>query len=308
MDDLVQELHDVLDGGIDQFDESVQGSQRAMYAKLLELTKELDVTNGKIKPSVKNLRLIRQIKTELEKAILNDKYLKSVDTYLKAFDKAQEIQKQYYTSLDAEFQTGQIFTELRNQAVLSVSNLLTEQGLSANVTSKVEDLLRQNILSGSSYADMQESMRTFLMNDENGDGALARYSKQITTDAIYTYAANYTQLAVDDLGMEWFVYTGNLIQTSRPFCTAMIDQSGDCTKFIHISEFPELLKGHVCAVDVSLNKKTGLPDGFRADTSTANFISYRGGYNCRHKLMAVSDAIVPQKYWDKIGRKKPVYK
>jgi len=42
------------------------------------------------------------------------------------------------------------------------------------------------------------------------------------------------------------------------------------------------------------NPKTGLPDGFKKGTTPANFITNVGGWGCKHELMPVSDAVVPE--------------
>lgn len=301
-DKLIRDLIDTLDNGIDGFGDSIQSSQRVMYEKVLELTGELELQGGKVKPSVKNLRVIRKIKTELEKAILNDKYKKSIEKYLQAYSEVDNVQQQYFSLIDARFSPGAIFREVRQQAIESVVDKLTESGLRANVTGKVQDILFQQVKEGVSYTELKDQMRTFLTNDQNGDGALARYASQITSDALYGYSRNYTALAADDLGLEWYKYVGSLKKTSRPFCVAMVDAAvNGCMEYIHRSQVDELLKGHICGKQIHINDKTDLPDGFIPGTTAANFISDNaGGYNCQHKMVPVSSFAVPQSYKDKI--------
>jgi hypothetical protein len=303
-DKLIEQLIEVLDAGIDQFDESVDASQKAMYQKVLELTKDLDISNGKIKPTVKNLRIIRRIKTELEDAILNDKYLKSVDKYLAAYSEVDDIQQKYFSTIDKTFKPSTLYSEVKLLSIeLSVENL-TRSGLSANVTSKVQDLLVKSVKNGMSYSEMQEAMRNFLLTNENGDGALARYSKQIVTDGLYGYSRAYNALATQDLGLEWYMYVGSLKKASRAFCVKMVEASkSGCMRYIHKSQVAELLKGHICSGNVPLNPKNGLPFGFKDDTTVENFISdHAGGWNCRHKMQPISTSAVPKSVREAVNK------
>ncbi|MBR1480836.1 MAG: hypothetical protein IJ609_02780 [Paludibacteraceae bacterium] len=96
----------------------------------------------------------------------------------------------------------------------------------------------------------------------------------------------------DDLGTQWFMYTGSNKETTREFCEHLTAK-----KYIHRSEIPTILTGkieyngevHQCAI----YPKTNLPYGMIEGTTPENFQCNCGGWNCRHQLVPVADAVVP---------------
>ena len=53
------------------------------------------------------------------------------------------------------------------------------------------------------------------------DGALVKYTKLLTTDAIHQYVATVNEVVSADLGYEWYRYVGSNIKTTRTFCKAL---------------------------------------------------------------------------------------
>jgi hypothetical protein len=91
-----------------------------------------------------------------------------------------------------------------------------------------------------------------------------------------------------DLGLEWFMYTGSNIETTREFCEVLTKK-----KWIHKSEIPTILTGKIDDYQCEIYPKTGLPKGMIADTTPENFQCNCGGWNCRHQLIPVAEAAVP---------------
>jgi hypothetical protein len=148
---------------------------------------------------------------------------------------------------------------------------------------------------------MMGQMRDFLLTNETGAGALEKYTKQITTDALNQYAAQYTNAVTNDLGLEWFMYTGSIIDTSRPLCKALIKK-----KYIHKSELPDIILGKFKEFDEEggkINPKTKLPEGMIPGTNASNFHIYRGGYQCGHQLIPIDASSVPEHIRLRFSRK-----
>lgn len=293
--ELTDKLTTALDDALDEFHASLEPSQERAYRRVLELSKELEVKNGRLRPSIRNVRLIVKIRKELEDAILNDKYFESIDKLTKVIDEVDNIQSQYFSAVVSSYTPSAVFGELKKQAIQSTIEGLSTAGVSANIGAKLQDILRVNITSGASFKDLSTQLEGFLTDTKSGEGALKKYATTYSTTAIYQYSAQYNQLATNDLGFEWFIYNGGKQKTSRPFCVHMLEAAkSGCMEYIHVSQFPELLKGHICSGNVGLNKKTDLPEGFIEGTTPSNFQVYRGGWNCRHKLLGVPSALVPK--------------
>ncbi|MGM9818733.1 MAG: hypothetical protein ACI30B_07120 [Paludibacteraceae bacterium] len=105
-------------------------------------------------------------------------------------------------------------------------------------------------------------------------------------ESIFTGQNN--KLLTDDLDTEWFMYTGSNIETTREFCQHLTEK-----KYIHRSEIPTILTGKIDDHQCAIYEKTGLPYGMIDGTTPENFQVNCGGWNCRHQLVPVADAVVP---------------
>lgn len=202
-----------------------------------------------------------------------------------------KLQTEYWQSIEKTFKPRPLLKVVRNQAIQDTFQQLTTQGISQNVRDNIINILRTNITSGGSYADLAEQLRTSLMNTENSKGILDRYVKTIASDSINQFNRQYTQIVSNDLGYVWFRYMNTDIENTRCFCDAMTDKD-----YFHISEVPGLLKGEglECNGDkVEIYHKTGLPYGMIEGTNPENFFVRAGGWNCRHSIQPVAERQVP---------------
>ena len=260
---------------------------------------DLDKSNGKVKVTVKNIRLIRKIKQELENIIVSKEYKKKVELFIATFDEVSDLNRKYFATVVGEFDPKTVFEEIKINSIDAVKENLLTTGIRANVVNKLGDILNQNITTGARMEELTDQVRIFLTDTKEGDGALTRYAKVYTIDALNQFNAQYTDTATADLGLEWYKYVGSLITTSRPFCNALIEAKKEGMEYIHRSQFKDLLKGNINGKRVPLYDKTGLPQGMIAGTNEANFPVNRGGYGCGHQLMPVSSAVVPKELRDK---------
>lgn len=303
LSDLQQSIIDALDNASVKFGDSLPSVQKQAYGRIVKLLADLDTSNGNVIVSSKNIKIIASIRAELNDAIQTTGYNKAVNDYLKAFDEVDKLNTEYFKALDDKFSTTKIFDDIKLQAVNGVTSSLRGIGLEANIALKVEDILKKNIQSGTSFSDLTDQIRVFMTDTDGSQGALTRYAKTYAVDAINVYNAQYNQLATDDLGLEWYKYVGSLLTTSRPFCVHLIEAKKEGMEFIHRSQFKDLLKGNINGTHVPLNDKTGLPVGMKEGTNEFNLTIERGGYGCGHQFMAVSSSIVPQQLKDKFKNK-----
>ena len=282
---MINDLLNEIDSSLTKFIDGLPDIQKRIYEKLLLLLKDLDLySDGSIKNNLVNIQKIGKLKSELEKIILDKPYLKSVGTLLGSYEIIQEIQNEYFSTITTDFTPKKVFDVVKDQAIDQTAEGLTESGINANVIDPIKAILKTNITSGGSYADLAQQLRDEIMGNDEIDGKLLSYARTYATTAVNEYSAQYTKIVTDDLGMEWFRYVGSLRKTSRPFCIALVEKD-----YVHVSEIPEIVKGHIDGKDVSL---AGLKDG----TDANNFQVYRGGWNCNHQLSPVDKSRVPEKY------------
>lgn len=263
--------------GVDTFKEGLEKTQSNVYKRLLGLIKELATDNrGHIKRTAKNITIIHRINRELGNTIITDTYKSRVGDYLKVFSTIEATQKGYFGELMKEaFNPNTAYlAELKRNALISTRELLLESGIDANFTRPIKDILQRNVIGGASFSDMHEELRSFIIGNDEIDGQLLRYSRQVTSDSLHTYAGSYQQAVGEELGLEFVKYTGGAKDTTRDFCSQRIG------KYYHKSEVEKW---------ASL-KWAGK---MRGTTSTSIFQN-AGGYNCRHIIVFVSDEMVPE--------------
>ena len=280
----IQQLLNLLEGSVDKFVEGLPEVQRQTYTRLLALLKELDTQGDTIQNSVRNIRLLGSIKQELDDLVLNDKYLNSVKEFVTAYGAVARLNDRYFSTVADRYSPPKMLAEVRKQAVNDAVAALTENGIGANYTDQLRELVKTAITSGGSYSDLAERLRTTIVGTDEEAGKLIKYAKQVTTDGINQFNRTYQKAVTDDLGFKWFRYVGSNLRTTRPFCKAMTQPENE---FFHISQVPDIIKGRLNSGEVDTQ-------GLRKETNSTNFFIYAGGYNCGHSIVPVPEALVPE--------------
>jgi hypothetical protein len=289
MDKKIQELIDTIDESIKQWDNAIPGMEKDFFANVMRLVKKLELSGDDIKKTVSNLRLMNRIKGELDSALYTKRYLKEVESFIKYFDQVEKIQSEYFTESFDKFSKPNIWNEIKRQTIEDVVASLTEADISTLVIQPVADLIRDDVMNGSSWSNMVKSLEKLIESRGSTDSALKRYSSQIVTDAINQYAAQYNNTITDDLGLQWFQYVGSLVKHSRPFCRSLVAK-----RWVNVAEFSQIVKGKIDGKQVPRNPRTGLPDGMIPGTNAQTLKTYRGGYRCNHLFIAVDESVVPE--------------
>ncbi len=299
-DRIIENLLSEIDDAINNFNDAIPEIQKEIFKRVQVLLKDLSLSGDQLNSSVSNIKSIARLKSSIEDAILNPSYLQQVADFTDAFSVISELQDQYFSSLVDDYGASKLTEALKTQAIDETVTSLTESGISVNVTEGIQQILKSNIIGGAGYSDLVEQMRSFILSDENGLGALERYTKQITTDALNQYSAQYNQIISADLNLKWHQYVGSLLKTSRQFCIKLVDK-----RYIHESELEEILQGHIDGSKIPMNPKTGVWYGGIEGTTIENFATNRGGYGCGHQYLGCDDSQVPEeirrKLYEKIG-------
>lgn len=284
---------DTVENAINDFNAGIPSIQNSIIDDLEIALRELELLpNGRIKPSVKNLKSIARIKSKIENIILSNNYENDVSSFTKAFDDITTLQRNYFEQIEQSFKPSALMREMQLQSVDATRDYLLRAGIDANIVNPIQNIMRQNVTDGVLFGDMMKQLRVFIAGDAENVGHLSRYVKTYTTDALNQFSSNYMALAASDLGLKWFRYVGVKMNTSREFCVAMVNK-----RFYHEIELPDLIAGNFTEfrdANGSIYSKTGLPDGMVAGTNPDNFQTYRGGWNCQHLPIPVTEQSVPK--------------
>lgn len=287
-DKIIKKLIDEIDSKVFDFQAQIPAIQKEILKEVLRLGEDFYFPAKTVEQQASNLKLIAKIKGKLNQIIITDSYDVSIKEFIKGFDNVAKIQAEYFSVVFSEsISKTPLLNQIRKTSIELTVQKLTSEGIVEGISGKVTDILNKNITTGGRYSDFVSEIKDFLTDKEDSPGALSRYSKQITNDSLNSFSAQYTKAVTDDLGLEWFGYVGSLIEKSRPFCKALIAAKETCMPFIHISQLDEIAKGHICDSVISLK-------GTIAGTNGENLQINRGGYNCGHQLIPVSEFIVPK--------------
>jgi len=296
----LQDVIETLDNAADSFEGIANKEQKKIYDEVLTLAKDLEIdASGNVKQSIQNLKRLTLIKAKLAALSKNKEWAAGISHFLEYFGVLQKKQNEYYSSHFPEATLSVKAKEknelMRQMAVQNTIDALMGDGLKANVTDKLNDILLRAVTSGAKFADLQEELRAHLLGKDGGQGAFARYANTYAVTALSQYTGQHNKLLTEGLNTDWFVYEGSNKETTREFCEHLTAK-----RFIHKSEIPTILTGKIDDYQCAIYPKTGLPYGMIEGTTPDNFQCNCGGWNCRHQLVPVADAVVPKALRDRM--------
>ncbi len=289
----IDNIVNTIQARVDSFNEAVPDVEKRLYNKLLQMLKELKIVNGRVVNGIENIEKISKIVPEIEKIIIDAGYERKVAGFSQAFNEVANLQNNYFSALNVKFKPKKVLTKLLEVNKKWTVDKLTNRGISSDFAPAIQQVLERAMVSGAEYSDLTEQVRTYVLSGEAGPGALARYSRQVATDALNFFSANYNETVTADLGLKWRVYTGSLLETSREWCVHMVKK-----EYVHEAELNDVITKEIDGVeigseDIPVNKKTGLPRGMMEGTNADTVKSNRGGWLCGHQWVSITESMVP---------------
>jgi len=199
MEKSINDILSTIDEAIAKFQDKIPGIQKLILEELQPLIKEFDVKDGRILNNLKNLKLIGDLRNKLEKIIINADYKKSVTSFIDSFNAVSLLNNNYFSQFNNKFKPKETLPIIKQLAVEATINNLVGQGMRSSVIEPVVSIINQNITTGGKYTDFQEQIRNHILTNDSGEGNLERHTKQITTDAIHQYNAQYQETIAQDL-------------------------------------------------------------------------------------------------------------
>lgn len=249
--------------------------QSKLYDDLVTILKLIETDDsGYIKQNAGNRAILRAAQNQFDKTIQNSVYQSALEQHLSVIPVIDDLNTTYFESISSAFKPNRVFIQqLQTQTIESVNSLVLQDGLAAQVKIPLNQILSQNVNTGGSFSGMLEQVRTFVKGDENLQGKLLSYSRNIVSDSLFQYARAYQQSVTADLKLDWYRYVGGLMDTSRPFCR---DRNGGYFTHKEIESWASL----------EWAGKNNL-------TTESSIFILAGGFSCRHSIIPVSESIVP---------------
>jgi len=283
LDKILSKLTDASDS----FVSKLPDIEKQIFGEIVTSVKSLQIDqSGRVVPNIENLKVISTIKVKLEKVLLSGDYKSAVKDFVKEFSNISNLGAEYF-NFNA-LPNNEMFKAVKDIAIDNTLESLTGTGYTSTMVSKLGDMLVKSVTSGGMYNDLVEGLRTELVSSDKSTGLLSRYAKTYVTDALSQFNGQQMKLVSDGLKSQWYMYVGSNKDTTREFCKYMTEK-----EYIHESELPKVLKGHIDGHQCEINQKTRLPLGMFDNTTIYNLIINKGGHNCQHSLVPINELSVP---------------
>lgn len=272
---LGEKIEKIIDAADNKFLEAVRITQQDLYENLVDLFKKLEVdADGYILNNAANRALFNKSSQIFNQTINQSGYNDAVNEFVGTFSELDLANQDYFSSISDLFKPNRAFiTSLQTQTISNLETIILNDGLKANIKTPLMNIISQNVNSGGSYSGFLEQLRANIIGVDN-EGKLLRYSRGILNDALFQYSRAYQQSVTDDLGLEFYLYSGGTTKDSRDFCTEHSDQ------FYHQLEIEawadEDWQGQI------------------PGTTASSIFMFAGGYNCKHSIIPVDISIVPK--------------
>lgn len=237
--------------------------------------------DGYIIQSQANRKIIQKASNAFESGIKNSEYFDGIQSYINTIPSVDKANAAYFDFISQGYKpNAQYISSLKNDTIANLETLLMQDGLESQIKVPLVNILNQNINSSAKFTDLLSQVQGYIVGTKDVEGQLLRYSKQVTTDALFNYSRGYQQAVTSDLGLEWYLYAGGLTEGgkysggSRDFCIARVG------KYFHHTEIEEWASQDWA--------------GKRRGTTSSSIFIFAGGYNCAHSLIPVSEEAVPK--------------
>ena len=279
-----------LDKTISEIPISLNEVERDLWNRIQKVLKEIEISpDGKIKNTLANIKLIKSLHNEVRKALNNTALKNSFKDLKNVMTGVVDLQQNYFSSLNLEHGADKVIQDITKDALKETAKALVDSGVAKGIQKHLEKVLLKYTKSGGDYSSMMDDLRSLISPTDKSAGIVNRYAKQISVDAANQLAARVNQAIVSDLGFEWYRYVGSNVESTRDWCTHMTKK-----EWVHVSEFPEILKGKIDGKQVEINEDTGLWFGAIEGTDKSNLTENRGGWQCGHQFYGVPTEVVPK--------------
>lgn len=275
-DELSDELDGIASRAQNKLVQQVARTNKALFEQMELLLVKLELsTDGTIKQNQFNRKILSRVDQYFNRAFTQSGYYSNLNFLTKVVINMSDVNALYFDFvLDNFSKDAQYLKSLQKQTITQLETYLANEGLESIMKRPLVDIMNQNLNTGASFTDLNKQIREFILGSDKLEPTLAVYSKQITRDALFNYSSALQEAVSQKAGLQFYIYSGSSRKDSRDFCTA---RAGN---YYHKKE-----------VEAWGSQNWA---GRRKGTNSSTIFIYRGGYNCEHKLISVSEEIVPK--------------
>lgn len=250
--------------------------QMSLYNQLTAILSNLELdADGYIKQTASNRKILLEADAKIQEVFGSPEYTTAVSNYVAVVPKVDLQNVKYFTSVDEAFKPNKLFLKnLQSDTIATVEKYVLQDGLQSQVINPLSQILNQNVNSGGQFSGFLQQIRDYILGGQGREGRAMSYTRTYLRDTLFTYSRTYQQAVTADLGLGYYLYSGGLIDKSRPFCKNLAG------KYFSHKEIEAL------AAQSWAGKKQG--------TTESSIFLFAGGWNCGHQIIPVHKSVVPR--------------
>lgn len=267
LDDRINNLEDVPD----TFIEDYLNALPSMLLRVTAILAILELIDGKVVLNEANQARITEIGNQIEASLAQDPKLNAaLVKYARSFKTQEAINQQLFSQELTGFQQRAVYNNLIEESQKIAIEALGASNTRAEIVTPIKQFVNNAINSQQSFASLVSTIESAVLSS---DAAMIGNIQTAARDFFSVSDAAYTIAVSNDLGIEWYLYTGQVVKDSRPFC---LERKG---KIFHKTEI----------------QRWALLDwqGKIDNTDATTIFIFRGGFNCLDLFMPVDESDVP---------------
>ena len=285
---LIREKTDRLETVPTELLTKLQKLEKEIFPQVLELVSRLERdASGFVKFNKKNVEISGAIREQLRRVLLTSEYTAIVADFAEEFDTQEGVTNSLLNETFPDFIPGGLASDIvkqsKKETVEIFINGITDEAFADAISKQVTLAVNNN----GSFTDTLKIIRQIVIGDEEVDSKIQQYAQQVAHDQFALADRAYTSQVSEEIGAEWFFYSGSEIKTTRPFCAERHNQ------YFYYKEIERWGEGFKTE-GLSLPNKTGDWAGKIDGTNEKTIFTTAGGWNCRHSIIPVSILNVPK--------------
>jgi len=230
-------------------------SIQSLEDKMVGLLQDIKTKDGRVEGLKVNLKQTQVIHQKMIR-IFEDTYGVAVKDILGDFQDVATIIQDSWADLGEAVNFTGVDVQMMKSLQAQTNAQYAQYGVQAQ--ERIADALYTASIGGQPFSELLRTVRGVLRGHKDVRGRpMESYAHQHAMDSVRNFHNDVNIKKSEDLGIERFLYYGNLINTSRQFCRT---RAGKVYSKKTIESWN----------DMSWSGKAGPP------------LQYRGGYNCRH--------------------------
>jgi hypothetical protein len=261
-------IDDFLTSHLDIHEKRIITAVEKLENKILSDTKKLKtreiIDTETIRQTKENLRISQQIHAQLIRNF-NNLYGTEIRSIVAEFDDAIGQTQEYFEGFDLPFE----FTRFDEDAAAALKNsvIATQAAITEQAQQRIVQNLYNSVYAGLGYEALLEEIKSALTGQTDKRGvSLISHAKRIMHDTYMQFYSTVHKKKADDAELDHFIYYGDVIRDSRPFCAKRAGKMFT-TKEIEVWE----------------------KQGWQGKAPGSIWV-VRGGYNCRHHFVPIDPA------------------